>query len=102
MTLYEWFTILQTAVMVVASVILWSLRASRQAAVDDAAVVRRLDVLEKEFERYRDWRHNEVIPWQQRLVNELEHRFVTRREYDAARTDDSPYPQNRRMRERKP
>jgi hypothetical protein len=65
-------------------------------AITDEKVTRDLKEHGDEIARLRDWRHNILTPWQQTLMEKLDERFVTRREWDEARRDDSPWPNNRR------
>lgn len=96
MSAFEWFSVVQTAVMVIATVLVWSLKRTARTAVHDHDLTNRLTASEQEIARLREWRHNMIVPWQQGLLLQIEERFVTRREWDQARNDDSPWPQNRR------
>lgn len=115
LTAFEWFSIIQTIVMVVATVLIAGLRKSNKAAVHDHDLTARLAAVEKtvaaiedenlsvrvnqveyELERVRKWKHDVIVPWQQTLMDKMEERFLTRREWDQARGDDSPFPTNRR------
>lgn len=98
LTLYEWISLAQWAVMGVTTVLLWRMRSSVRDAVDQADHERRLKLTEQEIDRLRQWRHEVIVPWQQKLLGDVEERFVTRREWDEARrhNDDSPWPNNRR------
>ena len=98
LTLYEWISLAQWAVMGVTTILLWRMRTSVSDAVNQADHERRIKSTEQEIERLRDWRHKELVPWQQVLMDKLDERFVTRREYQS---NDSPWPSNeRRKRQR--
>lgn len=96
MSAFEWFSVLQTVIMVIATALIASLRRSAKTAVHDHDLVSRLATAENEIKRLREWRHDVLTPWQQTLVEKLEEKFLTRREWDQARGDDSPWPANRR------
>ena len=92
--LYEWISLAQWAVMGVTTILLWRMRSSVHDAVDKATLHRRIQSAEQEIDRLREWRHKELIPWQQVLLEKMDERFVTRREYETR--DDSPWPSNER------
>lgn len=95
MSAFQWFSVLQTLVMVIATIVIWTLKRSSSVAVNDARIQDRLKAIENEVERLRDWRHNIMIPWQQNLMLNLDDRYLLRRDRDG-NVDDSPRPQNRR------
>ncbi len=94
MDAFQWFTVAQTAVMALVTVVLWTMRARVQVAVDQHDTTRRLAMAEKEIERMREWRHNVIVPWQTTLLLALDERYLLRREQ--VQNGDSPFPKNRR------
>lgn len=90
--IYEWISLAQWAVMGVTTILLWRMRATVKDAVDKASIQRRIQNVEQEIARLRDWRHKELVPWQQLLMEKMDERFVTRREYQ----NESPWPSNER------
>lgn len=99
-TAYEWFTAVQSLAMAGATGMLWKMRSAIASAVDQADTKKRLGDAENEIQRLRDWRHKEVIAWQQTLETRLEEKYLTRREYEATHSanGDSPWPHNDRRR----
>lgn len=83
-----------------AAVLVWAWRRSLKTSLTDHDTERKLHDHETEITRLREWRHNVIVPWQQSLLGTIEDKFVTRREWDAARGDDSPWPNNRRVKPR--
>lgn len=89
LSLYQWISLAQWALMSIGTVVLWRMRTSVQEAVDHAETQRRLKTCEDEIERTRKWRHDVITPWQTELVLKLDDRYVMRREHE------TPPPQNR-------
>jgi len=98
LNLYEWISLAQWVVMGATSLLLWRMRTSEKDAVDSADHERRLKFAELEIERLRNWRHNEIVVWQQTLMDKIDERFVTRREFQLQSGTDSPWPSNERRR----
>ena len=98
LNLYEWISLAQWVVMGVTSILLWRMRTSVKDAVGQADHERRLKAAETEIERLRDWRHKEVVAWQQTLMDKMDERFITRLEVRAHNGEDSPWPLNERRR----
>lgn len=100
MSYYEWFAIAQTIVMAGAGFYAYRLAKVSKASAHSALTGYRLTAIEHEIKKLREWKHDVLVPWQQELEARLEDRFVTRREYDAARAEsvntDTPWPKNRR------
>jgi hypothetical protein len=94
--LYEWLSLVQWAVMGVTSILLWRMRSSVKDAVEQADHERRIRSTEIEIERLREWRHKDVVNWQQTLMDRLDERFLTRREFQSVNGNDSPWPSNER------
>lgn len=94
--LYEWISLVQWGVMGATSILLWRMRTAVKEAVDAADHERRIKSAEQEIERLREWRHKEVVAWQQTLMDKMDERFLTRREYQVTNGGDSPWPSNER------
>lgn len=79
MSTFELFTILQTAVMAVVTIVVWALRQTTKRAQVDHDGDRRLTLVEADLTRLRDQQQG-IMAWQQHLLLELDDRYYTRRE----------------------
>ena len=98
MNTYEWISLAQTVIMAAAGVLIWTVQRSAKIDSNNHDLLNRVGKNEAEIQRLRDWRHNDIVVWQQTLWDKVEERFVTRREWEESRrgTDDSPFPRNRK------
>lgn len=105
MSTYEWISIVQIVVTASATYIIWRWKQSAITAVTEARVHDRLNKLEEDATKASRWRHDVMIPWQTTLLERLEERFVTRREWNERDRrqidDDSPFPPNQDRRRRR-